>query len=74
MEEEARSWDDALAEVLTDAHGEEAASRLLQRYGTAFTSAYREEFSPGMARIDIDRIERSAVDRLRYQPLPQGGG
>lgn len=62
--EEARSWDDALAEVMTDAHGEEAASRLLQRYGRAFNSAYREEFSPGMARIDIDRIERSAENRL----------
>ncbi|MDF1721874.1 MAG: NAD-glutamate dehydrogenase [Minwuia sp.] len=62
--EEARSWDDTLAATLTEAHGEEGSARLLQRYGTAFTTAYREAFSPGLARIDIDRIEATPDNDL----------
>jgi glutamate dehydrogenase len=57
LAEAARSWADRLAEALTAAHGEEAASAMLRRYGDAFSAAYRERFGADAAVYDIARFE-----------------
>jgi glutamate dehydrogenase len=53
----ARSWSDGLREALEGAFGEEKAGALLRLYGDAFSAAYRENFPPAMASIDIGHIE-----------------
>ncbi|MEC9344901.1 MAG: NAD-glutamate dehydrogenase [Pseudomonadota bacterium] len=60
----ARSWEDALSETLIEAHGEELGGQLARRYAVAFSAAYREAFTSGMARIDIDHIEATGPDAL----------
>lgn len=55
----ARSWSDGLHETLEGLFGEEQAGVLRRRYGEAFSAAYREDFSPAMACIDIGHIEKT---------------
>src|SRR5215469_1535561 len=52
-----RTWEDRLAQALMEAKGEAAGMALLQRYGKAFPTAYREAFSGAVALYDIARIE-----------------
>jgi len=53
----AQSWEDDLEISLFDAYGEEHANQYINKYRTAFSSSYREEFSPRRAAIDIEHIE-----------------
>jgi glutamate dehydrogenase len=57
LAEAGRTWEDRLAEALVEAKGEAAGLALLQRYGRAFPTAYREAFSAAVALYDIARIE-----------------
>jgi glutamate dehydrogenase len=52
-----RSWADDLSEALLEAHGEERGLALLRRYGSAFPSAYRDDFPARAAVADIARME-----------------
>ncbi|TQS44177.1 NAD-glutamate dehydrogenase [Cryptosporangium phraense] len=52
-----RSWDDEFATEIRREIGEEQATRLLRRYGTAFNAAYQAEHTPAEAVEDLSRIE-----------------
>lgn len=52
-----RDWSEELYVALNDVCGEEKGNRLLRQYRYAFTSAYREHFSPANSVYDIQRIE-----------------
>ncbi|HWB56906.1 MAG TPA: NAD-glutamate dehydrogenase [Gaiellaceae bacterium] len=56
--EAARSWADDLAGALVEQCGEERGTELFARYGEAFPAAYREDFTPPAAVLDVERIER----------------
>jgi glutamate dehydrogenase len=57
LAEAGRTWEDRLAQALIEAKGEAVGLALLQRYGRAFPTAYRETFSGAVALYDIARIE-----------------
>ena len=57
-----RSWADDLRDALLEQLGEERAGPLFERYGEAFPGAYREDFTPRQAVLDIERIERLDPD------------
>ncbi len=56
--EAGRSFSDRLKEALVDAEGEAQGLAKLRRYGDAFPSAYREDFTPEQAVADIITAER----------------
>jgi glutamate dehydrogenase len=56
--EATRSWADDLSDALVEHLGEEEGTELFARYGDAFPAAYREDFTPPAAVLDIQRIER----------------
>jgi glutamate dehydrogenase len=58
-----RTWGDALADALAEAHDPIRARALLARYQDAFSQAYREAFSPLDAVSDIRAIEQLAAER-----------
>tara|TARA_R110001592_G_scaffold6853_5_gene37843 strand:- start:5654 stop:10510 length:4857 start_codon:yes stop_codon:yes gene_type:complete len=53
-----QSWEDDLETSLFESYGEELANIYVNKYRSAFSSSYREEFSSRQASIDIDHIER----------------
>ena len=57
LAEAGRVWSDRLQEALIAAKGEDAALSLLQRYGNAFPTAYRENVPIADAVFDIDCLE-----------------
>lgn len=54
----AQSWEDDLETSLFETYGEEKANSYINQYRSAFSSSYREEFSPRRAAIDIENIEK----------------
>lgn len=52
-----QSWEDDLETSLFETYGEGVANRFINKYRSAFSSSYREEFSPRRAAIDIEHIE-----------------
>jgi glutamate dehydrogenase len=54
----AQSWEEDLENSLFDAYGEEQANAYINRYRAAFSSSYKEEFSPRRAAVDIENIEK----------------
>ena len=56
--EATRSWTDDLAEALVEQLGEERGTELFAEYRDAFPAAYREDFTPAAAVLDIQRMER----------------
>jgi glutamate dehydrogenase len=58
-----RTWADALAGELARTQHPERAGALLERYGAAFSDAYRETYSPAEAVADIAVIEGLAPER-----------
>ncbi|MGQ9370876.1 NAD-glutamate dehydrogenase [Azospirillum sp. ST 5-10] len=69
----ARDWRDHLRDALVALRGDEAAVRMMARYGDAFPTGYRETFSAEAAVHDIDRVEnvlaRGPVAINLYRPL-----
>ncbi len=59
----AQSWQDDLETSLFETYGEEQANHYINRYRNAFSSSYREEFSPRRAAIDIAHIEEVSEGR-----------
>ncbi len=59
-----RSWDDELRAALVDQVGEEEASRLLRRYGGAFSDGYKEDFTPRLAVADLQQLEQLGESEL----------
>lgn len=52
-----RSWRDNLREHLGERFGEAKGNRFAARYADGFSVAYREEYSPALAAIDIEKLE-----------------
>ncbi|MEP7225632.1 MAG: NAD-glutamate dehydrogenase, partial [Actinomycetota bacterium] len=66
LAEATRAWTDDLREALSE-------EPLFDRYGEAFPAAYREDFSPAQAVLDVERIEQldpaGDLDVSLYVPL-----
>ena len=73
LAEATRAWTDDLRDALLEQLGEERAGPLVERYADAFPGAYREDFTPRQAVLDIERIERLDPDgdlgKSLYLPL-----
>lgn len=60
--EATRTWADDLLDALAEQVGEERGTQLAALYGDAFPAAYREDFTPRAAVLDIERMERLDPD------------
>lgn len=81
MQEASRSWRDDFAIAVLNEFGEEAGSRLARRYTDAFPEAYKEDFSPRRAAVDLGRLEAievgedgTGIDLAMYEDLDAGRG
>ncbi len=73
LAEAARSWrDDLVSAVVTDL-GEESGTRLARQYLHSFPEAYKEDFSPRTAAVDLARLEAidgdEGIDLALYERL-----
>jgi glutamate dehydrogenase len=68
-----RSWVDDLLAALVEQLGEEQGTELFARYRDAFPAAYRDDFTPAAAVLDIQRMERldpaGDLELSLYRPL-----
>ena len=68
-----RSWVDDLLDALVEQLGEEQGTELFAQYREAFPAAYREDFTPAAAVLDIQRMERldpaGDLELALYRPL-----
>lgn len=53
-----RGWSEELRQALIDARGEAIGNQLFAQYSEAFPAAYREEFEPRSAVLDILQLEQ----------------
>jgi glutamate dehydrogenase len=78
LAEATRTWSDDLHDVLVEQLGEDQGAELYRRYGDAFPPAYQDDFAPGAAVADIQRIERldpgGDLDMSLYLPLESPAG
>jgi len=51
-----RSWNEELAKILIQQHGEETGLKLSREIGSAFPAAYMEDVSPWVAAFDVEKI------------------
>lgn len=76
MAEAMHSWQDELRIALHAHFGEEQGDHLFQRYGEAFPPAYRDDYSPRTAVLDIQHLEEisetTAFTLNLYRPPEQG--
>jgi glutamate dehydrogenase len=76
MAEAMLSWQDELRTALHDQFGEEQGARLFHRYGEAFSPAYRDDYSPRTAVLDIHHLEEineaTPLSLNLYHPPEQG--
>src|SRR3569832_1013835 len=77
MVEAMLSWQDELQTTLYSQLGEEQGAKLHRRYHDAFPPAYRDDYSPRTAVMDIERLEtldatQPLVTHL-YRPQEQDG-
>lgn len=69
----ARDWCDELHEALLDYYGEADGNHLFERYGQAFSAAYREDTSARTGAQDVARLESLDPEHdlqiMPYRPL-----
>jgi glutamate dehydrogenase len=78
LAEASRSWrDDFLSAVIAE-YGEEVGAILGRRYLDSFPEAYKEDFAPRTASVDLGRLEaivgEEGFDQFLYQALDAGPG
>ncbi|MEP0071630.1 MAG: NAD-glutamate dehydrogenase [Marinomonas sp.] len=56
MQDAMTSWEDKLLNALYKSHGEESGNKLYNTYTPYLPVAYREDFSPNAAVLDIERL------------------
>ncbi len=56
--EAARSWRDDFVSAVVAAYGEEQGSRLARSYAACFPEAYKEDYKPQTAAVDLGRLEQ----------------
>lgn len=76
LREATRSWEDRLRDALVETRGEEVGMVMFQRYGHAFTAAYRDRYDPAAAVNDITAIDASRISGSLQLNLyrPDGDG
>jgi len=78
LAEASRSWRDDLLGALNADFGEERASRLARTYSDAFPEAYKEDFPPRTASVDVGRLEAisgdEGIDLSLYEPIDSERG
>jgi glutamate dehydrogenase len=78
LAEASRSWrDDFLSAVIAE-YGEEVGTIVGRRYVDSFPEAYKEDFSPRTAAVDLGRLEsikgEQGIDQVLHQDLDAGPG
>ena len=78
LAETSRSWSDDFTTAVLAEYGEEAGSILGRRYVDSFPEAYKEDFAPRTASVDLGRLENipgeAGLDHSLYQPVDAGRG
>ena len=84
LAEASRSWRDDFQAAVIAEYGEEVGGILGRRYLDSFPEAYKEDFSPRTASIDLGRLEGiqtgddagavEGLDHALYQDLDAGAG
>ena len=81
MAEASRSWRDDFTTAVISSYGEEVGARLARRYHASFPEAYKEDFAPRVASIDLGRLEAmpvpedgAGIDLSLYEDLDAGRG
>ncbi|TIC87335.1 NAD-glutamate dehydrogenase [Nocardioides sp. GY 10113] len=73
-----RSWDDDFQQAVLAEYGEETGAVLGRRYAEAFPEAYKEDFVPRTAAVDLGRLEGIAggegIDQSLYEDLDAAEG
>ena len=76
LAEAARSWRDDLVQAIHAEYGEEEGARISRIYSDAFPEAYKEDYPPRTAAVDIGRLEGlegdEGVNLSFYQELDAG--
>ena len=76
LSEAARSWRDDFVSSVHEEHGEEQGARLARAYFDSFPEAYKEDFPPRTAAVDLGRLEsiegESGLALSLYEPLDSG--
>ena len=67
--EASRSWQEDFLQAVIAEYGEEVGALLGRRYVDAFPEAYKEDFSPRTAAVDLGRIEGIHGEEGRDQAL-----
>ena len=71
--EATRTWVDDLGDALVEHLGEERGTELFALYRDAFPAAYRDDFTPEAAVLDVERMERldpeGDLAMTLYRPL-----
>ncbi|MEJ7775785.1 MAG: NAD-glutamate dehydrogenase domain-containing protein, partial [Nocardioidaceae bacterium] len=76
--EASRSWRDDFTNAVISEYGEEVGATLGRRYLDSFPEAYKEDFSPRTASVDLGRLEaiigEEGLDLSLYEELDAGRG
>ncbi|MCW2814259.1 MAG: gdhB 2, partial [Nocardioides sp.] len=78
LAEASRSWRDDFTTAVIAEYGEEVGAILGRRYLDSFPEAYKEDFAPRTASVDLGRLEGipgdEGIDHSLYQDLDAGAG
>ncbi|WP_148613739.1 NAD-glutamate dehydrogenase [Nocardioides rubriscoriae] len=73
-----RSWRDDFTTAVIAEYGEDVGAVLGRRYLDSFPEAYKEDFAPRTASVDLGRLEaisgEQGIDHSLYQDLDAGAG
>lgn len=76
--EASRSWQEDFLQAVIAEYGEEVGALLGRRYVDAFPEAYKEDFNPRAAAVDLGRVEAirgdSGIDQSLYADLDAADG
>ncbi len=71
--EVSRSWHDDFQQAVAAEYGEVVGATLTRRYADSFPEAYKEDYHPRVAAVDLGRLEaiqgESGVDQALYSEL-----
>jgi glutamate dehydrogenase len=78
LAEAARSWRDDFVNAVHTEYGEEEGARLGRLYADAFPEAYKEDFVPRVAAVDLGRLEavseEEGLSLSLYEPMDAAPG
>ena len=78
LAEAARSWRDDFVSAVHNEYGEEDGARLARAYADSFPEAYKEDYPPRTAAVDLGRLEGIEDDEglalSLHEPMDAGPG